>query len=83
MKSTSKEMGMTEADRRSTERRTPPAERREDGVRAVAGERRVVEQRGEAKAMVDALEDILRWEKTSERTLKVAAKMIAADEPSN
>ena len=81
MKSTSKEMGTTE--RRDSDRRTPPAERREDAVRQVAGERRVVEQRGEAIAMVDALEDILRWEKASERTLKCAAKVIAADEPSN
>lgn len=80
MKSTSK---VTGTERRESDRRTPPAERREDAIRAVAGERRVVEQRGEAKAMVDALEDILRWEKASERTLKVAAKVIASNEPTN
>jgi hypothetical protein len=69
MKSTAKE-----ADRRKGDRRSPPPERRSDAVRAAAGERRVVENRGVAKAMVDALEDILKWEKASERTLRAAAK---------
>lgn len=81
MKSTTKEMGTK--DRRKSERRMPVAERRSDAVRAVAGERRAADQRGEAKAMVDALEDILRWEKASERTLKVAAKVITSNTPSN
>jgi len=76
-----KEVGASE--RRNSDRRTPPAERRVDVARSVEGDRRVVENRGEMTAMVDALEDILRWEKTSERTLKVAAKVIAQDKPSN
>ncbi|MBX3231989.1 MAG: hypothetical protein KIT84_12485 [Labilithrix sp.] len=70
-------------ERRTSERRTPPGERRTDAVRAVAGERRAADQRGEAKAMVDALEDILRWEKASERTLKVATKVIGSNKPAN
>jgi hypothetical protein len=69
MKPTSKESG----DRREAERRSPPADRRADTARGVAGERRVVENRGVGAAMVDALEDILQWERASERSLKVAA----------
>ena len=70
MKPTSKE---TE-ERRKAERRTPPSERRTEVARAVAGARRVVENRGVGAAMVDALEDILQWERASERSLKVAEK---------
>jgi hypothetical protein len=70
MKQTSKE-----EERRSTERRSPPpSERRVDATRAVAGDRRVVENRGVAAAMVDALEDILQWERASERAIRVAEK---------
>jgi hypothetical protein len=69
MKPTEKEAG----DRRKAERRTPPPERRADTARAVAGDRRVVEKRGIGEAMVDALADILAWERKSERTLKAAA----------
>ncbi len=70
MKPTSKE-----ADRRKADRRSPEAtERRVDAARAVTGDRRVVENRGVGKAMVDALEDILQWERASERALRVAAK---------
>lgn len=70
MKPTSKE---TE-ERRKAERRTAPSERRTEAARAVAGDRRVVENRGVGAAMVDALEDILQWERASERSLKVAEK---------
>jgi hypothetical protein len=70
MKPTSKEAG----GRRKAERRTPPAERRQDVARAVVGDRRVVESRGVGEAMVDALEDILRWERDSERSIKVGKK---------
>ena len=80
MKST-KEMGATE--RRKSDRRTPPAERREDVKRAIEGDRRLVENRGEVAAMADALDDILRWEKTSERSLKVAAKVVGKNKPAN
>lgn len=69
MKPTSKEAG----DRRVAERRTSP-ERRAEVQRAVDGERRVVDERGLGAAMVDALEDILRWERTSERSMKIAMK---------
>ena len=68
MKTTSKETG----ERRKAERHTTkPVERRADVARQVTGDRRVVEQRAVGAAMVDALEDILRWERASERALKV------------
>ena len=62
-------------DRRKAERRGHP-DSRSDAARAgavtVTGERRVQEQRGMAHAMVDALEDILKWERKSERSIRVA-----------
>ena len=67
-------------DRRKAERRTKPVERRAEPAQAAMGDRRVVEKRGVAEAMVDALEDILRWEKASERSMRVA--MRAAEPPS-
>jgi hypothetical protein len=69
MKPMSKETG----ERRTAERRSKPVERRAEVTRAVAGDRRVVEKRGVGAAMVDALEDILKWERASERTMKAAA----------
>ena len=51
-------------DRRKAERR--------GAVTKTKGDRRVVEQRGMAHAMVDALEDILKHERASERALRVA-----------
>ena len=75
MKPTSKES----TDRRTADRRTPPSERRADGLRAAAGERRVVDKRGIGEAMVDALEDILHWERASERTLKAAERASTTD----
>ncbi len=68
MRSPTKQDG---ADRRGSERRREP-ERRSDTVRAVVSERRVVEQRGIAASMVDALDDILKWERASERAVRVA-----------
>ena len=63
-----------EGDRRSAERRSEPAQgvAAASGDHAVSGERRVVEQRGVVTSMVDALEDILKWERASERALRVA-----------
>lgn len=58
-------------DERKAERRDVP-ERREDAVRAGTGERRVVEKRGLAASMVDALDDIMKWERASERSIKAA-----------
>jgi hypothetical protein len=53
-------------------------------VAAVKGERRVVEQRGVVTSMVDALEDILKWERASERALRVAAVSSTTElDPSN
>lgn len=40
--------------------------------KADPGDRRVVEQRGVVSSMVDALEDILKWERASERAMRVA-----------
>ncbi len=71
MKPMSKETG----ERRKADRRVePPIERRADVARATAGDRREVENRGIGAAMVDALEDILKWERESERLMKVAPK---------
>jgi hypothetical protein len=68
MKPTSKETG----ERRKAERRNKSDERRGDAARAVAGDRRVAENRGVGAAMVDALADILAWERASERSMKAA-----------
>ncbi len=54
------------SDRRGGERRG------EAGEATQQGERRVVEQRGMVSSMVDALEDILKWERASERAMRVA-----------
>lgn len=62
-------------ERRVTDRRSEPSlavESRAVGQRP-QGERRVVEQRKVGPAMVDALEDILKWERASERALRIAA----------
>lgn len=61
-----------ETERRTSERRIA-TERRSDAMRAATGERREVEKRGMVESMTDALEDILRWERASERALRVAA----------
>jgi hypothetical protein len=66
------------SDRRKTERRTD-SERRTEVARSVTGERRTVEKRGLGEAMVDALSDILQWERASERSLKVAAAHSSSD----
>jgi hypothetical protein len=48
------------------------------------GERRVVEQRGVVTSMVDALEDILKWERASERAMRVATEQNTTElDPSN
>jgi hypothetical protein len=63
-----------EPERRKADRRVGEPERRSDQMRAAVGERRGAEDRGVGVAMVDALEDILQWERASERALRVAAK---------
>jgi hypothetical protein len=71
MKPMSKETG----ERREADRRVePPIERRADVARSIAGDRREVENRGIGAAMVDALEDILKYERTSERLVRAAPK---------
>jgi hypothetical protein len=67
-----------EHDRRKTERRSTK-DRRSEVMRSVAGDRREMEQRGVGAAMVDALEDILKWERSSERVLKAAARTTTSD----
>lgn len=59
-----------DTDRRKTERRG--GELKTSAASAPKGERRVVEQRGVVTSMVDALEDILKWERASERAMRVA-----------
>ncbi len=67
-------------DRRKTERRTiPEAERRSEPNRAVEGERRTQDQRGLGVAMVDALGDILKWERASERSIRIASDVSDSD----
>ena len=63
---------------RKAEQRTTP-ERRSEPMRAASGERRVVEKRGVAAAMTDALEDILAWERASERVIKAADAVSTPD----
>lgn len=58
-------------DRRKSERRSAGSK--------PAAERREFEQRGVATAMVDALEDILKWERASERSLKAAPSTASLD----
>lgn len=65
-------------ERRKAERRGKP-ERRADVARGVAGERRTADNRGVAEAMVDALADILQWERASERVLKAASAHSSSD----
>jgi hypothetical protein len=65
MRSPTKQDG---TDRRTTERRG--GDLKTSG--SAKGERRVVEQRGVATSMVDALQDILKWERASERAMRVA-----------
>jgi hypothetical protein len=65
-------MKQTGTDRRSAERRAEPSV-------AAKGERRVVEQRGVVTSMVDALEDILKWERASERAIRVAEAASTTD----
>jgi hypothetical protein len=48
-------------------------ERRDDVTRAISGDRREMERRGLRDSMVDALNDILQWERDSERRLKTSS----------
>jgi hypothetical protein len=75
MRSPTKQDG---TDRRKTERRASAS------GKAVKGEKRVVEQRGVVTSMVDALEDILKWERASERSMRVAIEQSTTElDPSN
>ena len=78
MRSPTKQDG---TDRRKTERRASGSE--SPGTRPAGGEKRVVEQRGVVTSMVDALEDILKWERASERAMRVATESTPELDPSN
>ena len=91
MRSPTKQDG---TDRRTTERRGSASGRAASAtateaveagaVTGVPGERRVVEQRGVVTSMVDALEDILKWERASERAMRVASEQSKTElDPSN
>jgi|GEM_PF-1926550 len=80
MRSPSKQAHEGAADRRTAERRGPAADRREDVARALVGDRREGDQRAVAEAMVDALDDILKWERASERALRVAPSSASLEE---
>jgi hypothetical protein len=58
-------------DRRKSERRIS-TDRSSGTVRVAKGERREGEQKGMVASMVDALEDILAYERASERSLRAA-----------
>lgn len=75
MRSPTKQSG---TDRRSTERRASAGS---GGVTdPVKGERRT----GVVTSMVDALEDILKWERASERAMRVATEQSTTElDPSN
>ena len=75
MTSSTKQAG---SDRRTAERRAEPVSQVGAVNPSVNGERRVVEQRGVVTSMVDALEDILKWERASERAIRVAAVATAS-----
>ena len=76
MRSPTKQDG---TDRRKTERRGGELK-----SASPTGERRVVEQRGVVTSMVDALEDILKWERASERAMRVATEQSTTElDPSN
>ena len=69
-----------DTDRRKTERRGGELKT----SAAPTGERRVVEHRGVVTSMVDALEDILKWERASERAMRVATALSPTKlDPSN
>lgn len=78
-------------DRRKTERRSSAGASSATGTEVMTetaaapnGERRVVEQRGVVTSMVDALEDILKWERASERAMRVATEQSTTElDPSN
>ena len=75
MRSPTKQDG---TDRRKTERRASAS------TKSVTSERRVVEHRGVVTSMVDALEDILKWERASERAMRVATEQSPTElAPSN
>lgn len=65
-------------DRRKAERRGAE-DRRSELTRSIAGDRREMDQRSVAEAMVDALADILSWERSSERVLRAASKASSSD----
>ena len=66
------------ANKDGTDRRKSGSDRRRASggesadTRPAGGEKRVVEQRGVVTSMVVALEDILKWERASERAMRVA-----------
>lgn len=64
------------SDRRRSERRIETTERRSGTMRTGehknVAERREGESRGMVASMVDALEDILKYERASERVLRAA-----------
>lgn len=62
-----------------TERRKSAAHAPDDRKSGVVRAGSRVEQGGVAASMVDALEDILKWERASERALHVAADTSVRD----
>jgi len=77
------------ADRRSSEHRVAGTQRRSETVRAArpAGRAATAEQPktgAVVTSMVDALEDILKWERASERAMRVATEQSTTElDPSN
>ena len=79
------------ADRRSSEHRVAGTQRRSETVRAARPANRAGQATPEqpktgavVTSMVDALEDILKWERASERAMRVATEQSTTElDPSN
>lgn len=70
----------TKEDQRKADRRVTPDRRSSSAMRAAAGDRREMDNRDVVAAMGDALEDILAWERASERSLKAADAVVSTSD---
>lgn len=71
----------TKEEQRKADRRVTPDRRSSSAMRAAAGDRREgIDNRDVVAAMGDALEDILAWERASERSLKAADAVVSTND---
>lgn len=78
MRSPTKQDGTRNSERRAKTARAVAAPKGEGRV-----ERTKPSQAGVVTSMVDALEDILKWERASERAMRVAVESTTELDPSN